>query len=148
MANKRTACAECPFSPKSAPGATGGSNPAVYVGQAFGPFLLSCHMATEYYDDPASPGNTQCAGAAQFRANVGVDELMPPQLLHLPPDKDAAFPTPAALIAHHAQCSLKEAEAFLAEMPPEKLRDLEMSKRSVKVLPKRDVCDGKNRGRK
>ncbi len=80
---------------------TGGSEPEVYIGQAYGPFLLACHMDPDYAKDPRSPENLQCAGAAAFRANVGILQLMPSFLLRVGADVERVFATPAELVAHH-----------------------------------------------
>lgn len=112
-------CAACPFSKAVKPGALGGSEPETYIGQAHGPFLLPCHKACDF-DDPDWKVKTidtpQCAGAAIFRANIGVADKMPPAIHALPPS-DAVFTSEAAFLAHHKGISLMEATALLHVTP-------------------------------
>lgn len=110
---RRGPCAECPFSRTVKPGGTGGSDPSVYVGQAAGPFLLSCHMDPNYFKDPRSQELMQCGGAAVFRANIGVADRQPPTMLALPAETTKVFATPAELISHHAGIPLATAEMFM-----------------------------------
>lgn len=139
MGHCTTPCKECPFARHVEPGMTGGSNPAVYIGQVIGPFLLSCHMDPDYEKDRRSPKLRQCAGAAIFRSNVGVDHLMPTFLHHLPSDEEKVFSNPAELLAHHFKVHIEEADAFLVEHPPLQLLEIELSKSGVKqVIPPED----------
>jgi hypothetical protein len=131
---KRKPCAECPFARATPPGATGGAEPTVYIGQAVGPFFLPCHMDPKYEENHRSTEVVQCAGAAAFRANVGVDVLMPEALLRTDADRERVFATPAELLAHHGQMSLAEAEVLLALFPPEMLLRREMVKRGCQVV--------------
>lgn len=119
-------CAECPFARATAPGQLGGSFPTVFIGQAYGPFMLSCHMDPAYAADRRSPDLLQCAGAAIFRANVGVAALMPKKLHALPADGKLVFATPAELLAHHARMDPNDAERFMRNHPPEQHRDREL----------------------
>jgi len=115
---------------------TGGSSPTVYVGQAVGPFLLSCHMDPDYEKDRRSAKLRQCAGAAIFRSNIGVDKLMPEFLHYLPSDEEKVFSNPAELIAHHFKVPIEEADAFLNEHPPLELLQVELEKSGVqRVIP-------------
>ena len=85
----RHPCGECPFSRQCTPGGTGGADPTVYVGQAQGAFWLPCHMDKDYNKESALDNAgmiAQCAGAAVYRANVGIDARIPSALLHLPED--------------------------------------------------------------
>jgi hypothetical protein len=106
----------------------------VFIGQAFGPFMLSCHMDHDYEKDRRSPALLQCAGAAIFRANVGVDALLPDALLHLEPDAEAVFETPAELLAHHANIPLEAAQKLLRLFPPRKLLENELGKQGVQQV--------------
>jgi hypothetical protein len=109
----RKPCKECPFARHVRPGTTGGSPPETFVGQAYGPFLLACHLPEEYHKDQWDEANLQCAGANIFRANVGRADKMPPAMLRCQPDTEAVFATPAELIAHHRETSVREAEERL-----------------------------------
>jgi len=130
----RKPCKECPFSRAIEPGGTGGSSPAIYIGQAYGPFFLPCHMDSEYTRDKRSVDLLQCVGAATFRANVGVDVKMPEALLHCPPDTNLVFADAAELLAHHGKVSREEASAFLAVYPPARLLRIELSKKEVEEV--------------
>lgn len=113
MKQRHKPCPGCPFSPAVKAGETGGTDPLVYIGQSCGPFWLPCH-ADENYAGKASQAGvvSQCAGAAIFRKNIGVDRFMPEAMLHVN-DRPAseAFASPEAFVAHHLQ--LTEAEAAL-----------------------------------
>jgi hypothetical protein len=129
--SRKKPCKECPFSRAIEPGATGGADPSVYVGQAYGPFWLPCHMDKDYTHATANQKANvlaQCAGAAIFRANVGVEDQMPPWVHQLPADTTLSFASPAELIAHHGKMSLEEAEEFLRAFPPFLLLLIELSK--------------------
>ncbi len=119
-------CAACPFSRSIGTDlkSRGNPDPSVYVGQAYGPFWLPCHRAAGFTEDGrcnVAADIPQCAGAAAFRANVGVADLLPPAMLRLPPDHVNVFSDGAELIAHHLQIPLEEARLFLKNHPPEKL---------------------------
>lgn len=120
--NPKRACPQCPFSKQCEPGALGGSPPEVYVGQAFGPFWLPCHLHSDF-DDPAWKSDTekpQCAGAAIFRANLGIDSRLPPQLHRLPPGSDPdVFATFTEFLMHHAGLSREEALTWQFTHPPD-----------------------------
>jgi hypothetical protein len=127
-------CAECPYSKSVTPGLTGGTGPQVYVGQAFGPFWLPCHMAKGYDENPSDHRLPQCAGAAMFRANCGYDEhLEHLTFLHRLGPGPEAFGSPAELISHHARVPLELAEAFLRDNPPDHLAVVEMEKARAKI---------------
>src|SRR5947209_10221567 len=131
FARKRP-CDECPFSRACEPGGTGGSNPTVYVGQAYGPFWLPCHTDPDYKTPMSLREKTvtvsQCAGAAIFRANVGAAARMPHGVHRLPADTSLVFATPAELIAHHNRSTLEEAEEILRRTPPRELLRAEVEK--------------------
>lgn len=91
-------------------------------------------MDPKYTRDKRSLDLLQCAGAATFRANVGIAERMPEALLHLPPDTDLVFETPEEFLAHHGKVSVEVANRFLAEYPPARLLRAELAKREVQVL--------------
>ena len=110
-------CAACPFSRTSIPGSLGGSPITTYLGQAQGPFFLPCHMPWDYKGNDAElDGETMhCAGAAIFRANVGVAEKLPWKLLKLPAKSDDnVFRSYLEFVMHHEpKLSKKGAEALV-----------------------------------
>lgn len=130
------ACPECVFRRDSKPGAMGGSPIDTYVGQIVGPFVIPCHMhykgrtmvevREEAFDIP------QCAGAAIFRANIGVDRLLPECIERKEPDRVLVFASLAEFVAHHLQCGLYRATAWLAVNPPMKLLREQLSKASAR----------------
>lgn len=128
--SRKHPCAECPFSRDVEPGGTGGADPTVYVGQAAGPFWLPCHMDPGYGKNKLDTSMMQCAGAAMFRASLGVAPRMPLQLHALEPTGEA-FESPEELIAHHLQISRAEALKMLEETPVEEL----LKKEFLKLRP-------------
>lgn len=123
-------CENCPFARNIKPGETGGSDSAVYIGQCYGPFLISCHMDPEYNPGPERRGQfdiMQCAGATIFRANLGIDYL--PETLHsLPVNTELVFGSAAEFLAHHKEITIQEAKEFLIERTPAKLLSIELRK--------------------
>jgi hypothetical protein len=135
---EKKACKECPFNRKNVlekHKALGGSDPGVYIGQIHGPFWLPCHLDREYKDKNSDPAKVhQCAGAAVFRANIGVDALMPEQMLRLPLGSDPnVFTSVEEFISHYMECSMEAAAELNRIIPPWMLRDIEMQKAEVKV---------------
>lgn len=127
-------CAECPFARATAPGMTGGASPLVYIGQTSGPFLLSCHMDPGYEANRRSPALLQCAGAAIFRANIGVASKMPKALHALDADHKLVFSTPAELLAHHAKAPLEAAQDILNVLTPDLLLNRELADLGVETV--------------
>lgn len=104
---RETPCAECPFARHVTPGKLGGSPIEVYIGQAYGPFYLPWHSdyepdSRERFDKGGAQVR-QCAGAAIFRSNIGVAELMPDGMHQLPKDTEKVFATRGEFIAHHSE---------------------------------------------
>lgn len=132
MSGCSTPCPECPFSSDCNPGDTGGSDPTRFIGQAVGPFFLPCHMDPGYEKDRYNLGLLQCAGAAMFRANIGVASLMPPQI-HALPASEKAFGSPVELLAHHLKISLTEAVELLEKRPLDVLLKEEFERSGVKI---------------
>lgn len=133
--NPGRACPQCPYSRACAPGALGGSPVEVYVGQITGPFWLPCHLHSDF-DDPGwktAIEKPQCAGAAIFRANLGIDgEQLPAALHRLPAGSDAnVFATLEEFVAHHLEINLAEARIWLGAHPPFLLMKLEMVKAAL-----------------
>jgi len=136
MKQHRQPCKSCPFSRSVEPGALGGSPVEMYIGQSVGPFLLPCHKTCDL-DDPDwkksfEHNSLQCAGAAIYRANIGVANLLPSGILRLPQDKDTVFASHAEFVAHHLQVRLYVAEAILRSTTPAQLLRIEMSKPEVR----------------
>ena len=107
-------CPTCPFARTTTKEYldTRGDNGERFVASAHLPALLPCHCED---DGSATVGVCQqCAGAAKFRANVGIKGL-PPVLGQLPPDRETVFATDAELLAHHKGWTLAEAEAALRD---------------------------------
>lgn len=136
----RKPCAECPY--RRGTQHNGGSPPEVYVGQAMGPFLLSCHLSPGYWKNPRGTEHAQCAGAAIFRANIHRAEVMPESMLKLPQDTEAVFSSSAEMVAHHRQISVEEAQAQLQEETPEQLMRKEFLAAGVQVVavPSKASC--------
>lgn len=131
-------CSECPFSRSVIPGALGGSDACVYVGQIHGPFFLHCHMCVDHTDPnwKADISTSQCAGAAIFRANLG---LQPAGLLSLPVDTKV-FASAAEFLAHHYKISVEAAISFLTIYTPEDMMMRQISRSTTKlhVIPKKE----------
>ena len=118
----KSPCGACPYSKSVIPGATGGSDPEVYVSQGHGPFWLPCHKTCDF-SDPSWKENyqaQQCAGAAIYRANIERDSLMP-AMMHKLPKNDKVFGSPGELYAHHKQITIEEAKLFLQNNSPDTL---------------------------
>lgn len=123
-------CNACPFSRSVTPGALGGSDPAVYIGQGHGPFWLPCHKNCDF-NDPEWKTDTsvqQCAGAAIYRSNLNRENMMPKHLHKLPANSEYVFSTPAELYAHHKGISLEDAQEYLKRNPPNLLMMQEFHK--------------------
>jgi hypothetical protein len=96
-------CPNCPFTRACPPGKLGGSPAHVFIGQVHGPFWLPCH-AHSGFNDPnwkTDYSKPQCVGAAIFRANAGVDHLMPNALLKCEPDRTIVFDGAREFFWHH-----------------------------------------------
>ena len=102
--HRSTPCGSCPFSRAVKPGTLGGSHPTVFVGQSIGPFVLNCHTADGYeHKRTDCLAVAQCAGAAIFRANLGVADRLPDAIHKLPADHELVFSSHAELVSHHCQ---------------------------------------------
>jgi len=103
---RKKPCKECPFRKDNTLKGEhpGGAHPFVYVGQSLGPFWLPCHMDKNYNDKKSDPKVVdQCAGAAIYRANTGLAERMPEQILALPEDKELVFATHEEFLGHYLE---------------------------------------------
>ena len=113
---KQNCCGQCPYARKTSKEYldTRGDNGEAFVGQANSASLLPCHMTEG--DGIADPNRRQpqCAGAAKFRANVGMAErLEQTPLGRLQEDHEAVFSTNAELLAHHKGWPRKKAELYI-----------------------------------
>mgnify|MGYP000423276943 CR=1 FL=1 len=111
---RETLCATCPFARRTTKEYldTRGDNGTRFLAQAHMNAILPCHCDDEGF---ATVGvGRQCAGAAKFRANVGVTDLAP-QLGTLPADTETVFATDAELLAHHKGWTIEQAEEFLQD---------------------------------
>ena len=106
-------CGQCPFARSTSKEYldTRGDNSERFLGQSFINSVLPCHMEDAENNAVVGQGQ-QCAGAAKFRANLGVNWLHP-SLGELPVDEVAVFTTAEELLAHHRGISLAEAEDYL-----------------------------------
>lgn len=134
--NCKKPCDSCPFSRASTPGGLGTKEgPEPFIGQAHGPFYLPCHKT--YLSkgiSPMTPGLPQCAGAAIFRANIGVAPYLPLSIHVLPRDSVAVFKTPVEFLAHHARITEADARAWLAKRPPSMLMGIELSHQKLRSM--------------
>ena len=127
----KTPCPDCPFSRSVRPGALGGSPATTFIGQAYGPFILPCHKHCDFNDPQwkAKTINTpQCAGAAIFRANVGVAPLLPDAIHKLPANHEAVFSTAAEFLSHHMMLPLEYAQEVLSTLTPAELCKQQMGR--------------------
>ena len=140
---RKTCCASCPWRRDSEPGAIGSKEPAsTFIGQAHGPFLLPCHEAYEAAMGrqgwrKEADNSVQCCGAATFRANVGVDKLMPNGIHKVQADKENVFATAAEFLAHHEGKDVELCESVLQMVTPMDMCEREMSKRNELTYYKR-----------
>lgn len=113
------------------------------LGQVFGPFWLPCHQGYQKIEGitkdeiiTKSDVMPQCAGAAIFRANVGVDEILPQALLHLP-KSDEVFGNAADFYTYHKQEDrLSHAQFFTRLDALEMLVQREMTNQQNKNIKK------------
>lgn len=113
MKQRKKPCPGCPFSRKCKPGELGGSPVETYIGQAHAPFWLPCHEDANYEDKSSDVNEVaQCAGAAIFRANIGLSLLMPPAILVLPHGGEDVFSTIREFVSHHCDLSDEEIDAL------------------------------------
>lgn len=131
---RKSPCTGCPFSRTGCPSPTA-VDPLRLVGQAEGPFLLPCHQEPQYEEERQGRiyEKAQCAGAAIYRANRGIGGLFPKSFHILDANADKVFTTPAELVAAYKKIPLAEAEAILAEHPPEELLQRELARNQVRV---------------
>ena len=133
-------CIACPFTKTVEPGALGGSEPETCIGQAYGPFILPCHMACDF-DDPEWKAQTvatpQCAGAAAFRAKVGIAPYLPSGIHKLPPHPNV-FEGPVQFLAHHQGIGQDKALEQLLKTPPAELLKQQLARQDNIVFKPKD----------
>ena len=138
MKQRTKPCKECPFSRTNILKGEnpGGSPPFVYIGQSQGPFWLPCHMEKAYEGKETEPkAVSQCAGAAIYRANLGIAERMPAQMLRLPEDKEAVFASHAEFLAHYQGVPVEMAADFIQSFNIENMTlATELNKAEVKKV--------------
>lgn len=139
--NQVRPCNECVFRRSSpaefqTPGTLGGSPATVYIGQTQGNFMIPCHKLCDFTDpnwrDKAFETG-QCAGAAIYRANLGITP--PDPISKLPANHEEVFSSHAEFMAHHTGLSLEEAAKYLEIVPPERLLQVEMERAGVRIHP-------------
>ena len=129
-------CGSCPFSKKSKPGALGGSNITVYLGQLCGPFVLPCHCQKGYQGNDTPIEAEQCAGAAILRRATGIYQHMPKGILILPEGDPDAFGSVTEFIEHHLpDASPVKVEAMIALMPEFLSDELRKAQAKGRVYP-------------
>lgn len=135
---RKKSCSGCPFSRTGRPwddDKDGSTDPMRLIVQAHGPFILPCHQEDKY--DEEKQGEVykmaQCAGAAKFRANIGVAELLPECIHHLPPDPEHAFMSPAEMLAHYNSISVEDAQKIVDEKPMQVRLQEELNAQKVRV---------------
>lgn len=135
-----TCCKQCPFAratPKTYLDTKGRNGPR-FAGQAIGPFQLPCHMDREFdqWREKFASGEDTilCAGAAKFRANIGIAERLPEELGRAEPDHDAVFSSLGELMAHHDGLPPEMGNLILAAHGgPATLLAIELSKAGVQT---------------
>lgn len=93
--------------------------------------MLPCHLHCDFKDPNWKSKDTlvetpQCAGAAIFRANMGLSSAMPKSLHKMPADTSKVFSNPQEFYAHHKGISMAEADYQLQVLPPLVLMRTEM----------------------
>lgn len=135
-------CGQCPFARTTSKEYldTKGQNGERFAGQSIGVFILPCHMREGFDEWRSNPyGVPLCAGAAKFRANLGVDSYLPEAIGRLPEDDAKVFGNVAELLAHHEGTSIEEAESKLLRKPVIEMLRQEMAKQGVQVCFKTDL---------
>jgi hypothetical protein len=136
--SKTKPCKECPFNKNNVlgptPAALGNSLPEVYIGQSEGPFWLPCHMEKGYRGKETGFHDVgQCRGAAVYRANLGISEKMPKQILKLDKNKEDVFSGHVEFLMFYRKWTKEQAEEYLKVFPPNFHLFKEMCDRQVKL---------------
>jgi len=126
MLQRERCCGQCPFA-KSTPKTyldTMGQNGQKFIGQAQAGMYLPCYMEVGFGEFLKNPHLPQCAGAAKYRANVGIE--VPKGIGTLPPDRETVFESPEELLAHHRGIDLEHAKRIMATVPATYLARMEL----------------------
>lgn len=94
----RKPCSECPWRRESARGWLGPHPVAAWVALALSDTAIACHKTIEI-DETWTPKTLQCAGAADFRANIA--KLPRDSAVLVGQRNDAVFALPQEFIDHH-----------------------------------------------
>ncbi len=137
-----TPCADCPFRRTVEKGALGGSPVQTYVGQSAIPMMqIPCHSCIDY-DDPnwkakaSVPGGvSQCAGAAIFRSNIGMESVND-RIVSLPKDTDNVFASYNEFVAHHSDLDVADVNITQDMIDHCVQRELHRSGVVVSLVPK------------
>lgn len=100
-----TPCNECPWRRKSAPGWLGPFTAEEWLALVHSDVPIACHVTIPeggHDDDWSQPGLRQCAGAAQFRANVFKSPRNPQVARAAERDEETVFKWNDEFLAHHA----------------------------------------------
>jgi hypothetical protein len=135
MKQHKTPCKDCPF--RRVHGVLGGSEPEVYLGQVCLPnFWLPCHRTPGYQGKESMFEETlQCAGAATFRANIGVNPV--PPLLQVPADTQWVYRDPAEFYAHYKGITVVAARAVITPRFMATLTIKELTDRQLRAVARR-----------
>lgn len=137
MKDQQRPCAQCSFTKTTKPGNLGGSTPDVYIGQAEGPFMVPCHMLCDFTDPnwkEKAFETGQCAGMAIYRANLGLSDKMPSDLLRLPPSPEV-FESHEEFLAHHGEMPLVNARYILEEFNPQRMLLMQLIRQDNRIKP-------------
>lgn len=113
------------------------STPEQFIGQAYGPFMLPCHLQPAFDADCRNPELKHCRGAASFRASLQRGGKLPrlPDFLPVgPEDAEKFFGTPEEFMAHHLSIRIEDAASAAGGRPPVYWTMVEMSKAGAKVI--------------
>lgn len=129
-------CPTCPFARTTTKEYldTRGDNGERFIAQANMNAVLPCHCED---DGSATVGVCQqCAGAAKFRANIGITGLSP-QLGSLPADTETVFASNAELLAHHKGWPLEQAEEALKGDALERMKahEIRLATEANRMIP-------------
>jgi hypothetical protein len=121
--SKKKPCKECPFNKNNVLGPTPaglGNSPAeVYIGQSEGPFWLPCHMEKGYRGKETGFHDVgQCRGAAIYRANLGISQKMPAQMLRLDKNTEEVFSDHVEFLMFYNKWTKEQAQNYLEKYPP------------------------------
>lgn len=112
----------------------GSSSPAVYIGQAMGPFYLPCHEDKNYKGKKTDYSITgHCRGAASFRTHIGVNGKMP-EILSQEANYEDVFEDREAFLAHYLEQPKELIAKSLGEFEYNLMLRMELSNTDVKKL--------------